>query len=501
MSEKAFVTYREFGAVGDGKTDDFAAIRAAHEYANEHGLPVVVSEGTYYIASEKRPASAIIRTDVDWTGASFIIDDSRLTIEDKVSYRMQTFRIPHETEGIDLTEKGITSLKMDQQKLDYAPGVDCYVNAIDREHLNFRRKGLNYSNGSPQTDCFILRADGTVDPTTPIIWDFNHFTELKAYPLSEKILTVKGGTFTHIANQAESRYTYYTTGLIINRSNVVVDGMTHYVEGEGDHGAPYDGMIQVYYAANVTIKNCLLTAHYIYVTIGAIGKPVSMGTYDIRCRSSVNVLFKDCRQTTDIMDRKYWGIFVSDYCKNLALDGCIFSRFDAHMGVTNVSIKNCTLGWQCCNLIGHGLAKIEDSTLYGFGFVSLRGDYGATWKGDLVVKNCTWLPAFNKDNYATFVNGYNECDFDYGFPCYMPQNIEIDGLFVDDRAAADAENYRGVSLLHNMNPKNKDDSYMPEYPYYVTKNVKIRNFRSASGKKWFLSYNTYMYRNVNIDEE
>ena len=33
------------------------------------------------------------------------------------------------------------------------------------------------------------------------------------------------------------------------------------------------------------------------------------------------------------------------------------------------------------------------------------------------------------------------------------------------------------------------------------RNVKIRNFRSASGKKWFLSYNTYMYRNVNLDEE
>lgn len=501
MSEKAFVTYRDFGAVGDGKTDDFAAIRAAHEYANEHGLPVVVSEGTYYIASEKRPASAIIRTDVDWTGASFIIDDSRLTIEDKVSFKMQTFRIPHETEGIDLTEKGITSLKMDQQKLDYAPGVDCYVNAIDREHLNFRRKGLNYSNGSPQTDCFILRADGTVDPSTPIIWDFNHFTELKAYPLSEKTLTVKGGTFTHIANQAESRYTYYTTGLIINRSNVVVDGMTHYVEGEGDHGAPYDGMIQVYYAANVTIQNCLLTAHYIYVTIGAIGKPVSMGTYDIRCRSSVNVLFKDCRQTTDIMDRKYWGIFVSDYCKNLALDGCTFSRFDAHMGVTNVSIKNCTLGWQCCNLIGHGQATIEDSSLYGYGFISLRGDYGATWKGDLTVKNCTWIPAFTQNGNAAFVHGRNDGDFDYGFPCYMPGVVDIDGLTVDDSSQKDNPEYKGVHMLANVTPANVDDSFVYEHPYRLTQKLRIRNFRSVSGTKWFLSTNPYIYRDTVVEEE
>ena len=38
--EKKYVTYEEFGAVGDGKTDDYAAICKAHSYANENGLPV-----------------------------------------------------------------------------------------------------------------------------------------------------------------------------------------------------------------------------------------------------------------------------------------------------------------------------------------------------------------------------------------------------------------------------------------------------------------------------
>ena len=37
---KEFVTYEAFGAVGDGKTDDAAAIVSAHAYANEHNLPV-----------------------------------------------------------------------------------------------------------------------------------------------------------------------------------------------------------------------------------------------------------------------------------------------------------------------------------------------------------------------------------------------------------------------------------------------------------------------------
>ena len=39
-----YVTYEEFGAVGDGKTDDFAAIVKAHEYANSNGLSVFANE-------------------------------------------------------------------------------------------------------------------------------------------------------------------------------------------------------------------------------------------------------------------------------------------------------------------------------------------------------------------------------------------------------------------------------------------------------------------------
>ena len=35
-----FVCYEDFGAVGDGVADDFAAIYRAHEYANENHLPV-----------------------------------------------------------------------------------------------------------------------------------------------------------------------------------------------------------------------------------------------------------------------------------------------------------------------------------------------------------------------------------------------------------------------------------------------------------------------------
>ena len=44
------VYYEDFGAVGDGKTDDFLALKAAHDFANEGGQSVKATPGaTYYI--------------------------------------------------------------------------------------------------------------------------------------------------------------------------------------------------------------------------------------------------------------------------------------------------------------------------------------------------------------------------------------------------------------------------------------------------------------------
>ena len=44
METKNYVTYEEFGAKGDGVTNDFPAIYAAHVYANENGLPVKAND-------------------------------------------------------------------------------------------------------------------------------------------------------------------------------------------------------------------------------------------------------------------------------------------------------------------------------------------------------------------------------------------------------------------------------------------------------------------------
>ena len=49
---KEFITYEEYGALGDGKTNDFFAMKRAHIAANEKGLPVRATAGKTYLITE-----------------------------------------------------------------------------------------------------------------------------------------------------------------------------------------------------------------------------------------------------------------------------------------------------------------------------------------------------------------------------------------------------------------------------------------------------------------
>ena len=499
VTVSGYVLYSEFGAVGDGKKDDLSAIIKTHDYANAHYLTVRGDEGaTYYIGAHTTTAE--IRTDVDWTGCSFIFDDSNQPLDNR---SVHVFRVPHESTPVSLSSLGVTKIAKGQTKLELSQPLDGdrYVVLYNDAKKLFIREGSNQNDGTAQTDCFLLHPDGTIDETTPVIWDFDRISSSQVYPIESRQLTIRGGTITTIANQAPSNYTYFTTNILIERSNTHVVGLKHYVTGEGDHGAPYDGIIQVNYCANVTIEDCLFTAHYIYRTIGSAGTSVSMGSYDMRQRSAINVTYRNCTQTTDILDTHYWGVFVSDFCKNLNLERCTFSRFDAHMGVTNATIKGCTLGHQCLNAIGHGLLTIEDSTLYGTNFISLRGDYGSTWNGDVLIKNCTWIPNLGKGVGAAnaLVSGSFSGQHDFGYDCYMPQHITIDGLHIQDQKHSGG--YKGIYLLGNITSSNTSEKFKYKYPYYVTQTITISNFTSDTGYSWQLSPNKYMYRDVIVTEK
>jgi hypothetical protein len=485
------VRYSDFGARGDGKTDDIDAIAATHAFANQHGLIVKSDAGaTYYIGGKKR--TAVIRTNTDFGTAAFIIDDTGVLDRTAQVFLVNSSLLPYKPEGI-------YSLKRNQKKIDVSLPGSSIITATNSNIKRYIRFGPNQNNGSSQTDIFIVDKDGNVDMNAPIIWDFDQITDITALPIDEAPLTITGGRFTTIANNDESKYTYYNRGIAIMRSNVTVESLEHRVTGEGDHGAPYNGFLRISDCSNVTVRNTILTGHKTYETIGSAGVKVSMGTYDISVNRALNVSFVNCRQTNDINDNTYWGILGSNYSKNLVYDGCIFSRFDAHMGVANATIRNSTLGHQGINAIGSGTFTVENTTINGRSLVNLRPDYGSTWQGELIIRNCTFVPAGGRPVSASLIGGSNSGQHDFGYTCYMPERITIDGLYIDDSRHPDE--YDGPAIFANFNSRMTDDSYMEKFPYVRTREVILRNVTIASGKPLKLSDNLFMFKDVKVNTE
>ena len=159
----------------------------------------------------------------------------------------------------------------------------------------------------------------------------------------------------------------------------------------------------------------------------------------------------NCSQTNDINDTGYWGILGSNYCKNLVYDNCILSRFDAHMGVANATIRNSTLGHQGINAIGSGTFTVENCTIYGRNLINLRSDYGSTWQGEFLIRNCIFIPANGKTTSVSLIGGSYSGQHDFGYTCYMPERITIENLQIDD--SKNPEDYKGPAIFADFNPE------------------------------------------------
>nr|AGS53671.1 hypothetical protein [uncultured bacterium contig00097] len=494
--DAGYISYSQYGAVGDGKTDDLDAIIKAHAAANESGLPVKADAGAnYYIGNTIK--TAIIQTDTDWDDAKFIIDDSEVDLDGRNSH---VFSVTSKLPPTQITT--VASFKMNQGKLDLSLPHNSFIEATDANTLRYIRFGPNQNNGAPQIDVFVVDKTGNVDMRAPIIWDFDNVSTMTAYPIDPETLTIKGGHFTTIANRAEPRYTSYSRGIDITRSNVLVDNVYHAIAEEGDQGAPYRGFISIGRCADVTVQNSTLSGHKVYSTLyssGAAGSPVWMGTYDVNVNRAINVKFINCKQANDVNDPTLWGIFTSNFSKNLLFDRVEFSRFDAHQGVTNAVIKDSVVGFRGINLIGRGQFLVENTKVFGPYFIDLRSDYGSTFEGEVIIRNCEFTPNAGRRSDAILFGGNNTGQHNFGYTCHMPKKITIDGLAIHD--VNPPSDYQGPKIFADFNKDFTSEDYKEQFPFVITEEVAISNMTTKSGKPFIVSKNPFMFRKVKITEK
>ena len=362
-----YVYYDDFGAVGDGLTNDADAIYDAHYFANKGGHKKVIgtSGKTYLIETIKEASACIIMCDVDWTGVKFILDDREGIITN--GYRGSVFEVRgSSTQTINSSNsdflKQINAAggfkASDMDKFDLGLGYAAMVFVTNSNHKYFIREGVNANDGTTQKEIILIDAEGNIDPRVRFLFDYEKVTGISAYRVDTntiKPITIEGGEFTTRAHNQTTSTTYTgQRGITIYRAHTTLKNLKHYIVGEpdGDKGSAYPNFVDVQNAYNVLITDCVFTGHKTYYNIKGTSK-VGLGTYDITTHNSLEVTFKNCTQSNFYNDpndpskgrpSQYWGINGGGGSKRVTYDGCTLSRFDAHTGIMHAYIINSTVG-------------------------------------------------------------------------------------------------------------------------------------------------------------
>lgn len=492
MNEKK-VFYHDFGAIGDGVTNDFNAIKSAHEYANEKGLAVKADAGkTYYIGRTYGEAVAI-KTDTDWCGAEFVIDDTCFEVDDP-DRCAHIFVISHDEAPREYTKdsdgeigdairriNAAGGLVGEKKRLDLGLGREALVFVYNENVKTFIRYGENQDAGSAQREVVLVDAEGNISAKTPVYFDYEEITRVRIVDSTARAIKVGNGSFTTVANAAPRKYTYYKRGIQISRSNTTVYGIDFKIVKESDTGAPYNGSISVNDCHNVLIRDSVVTAHRAYKLLGVDNN--TMGSYGL-CAGNANIVtFKNVTmhnffaEGTDIPSvyAGYWGVMGSNYCKNLTYDTCKLTRFDAHCGTYHAKIINSDIG--TLTLIGNGTFRIENSRVFCHklpALITLRGDYGSTWCGKFVINNVTAVPSsdFDKETIA-LIQGWHT-NWNFGYKCYMPEKISVKNFKVESPAVKCVTLATGTITKEGVSTDTVDDAKNIN-PYTVSRELIVED--------------------------
>ena len=123
------------------------------------------------------------------------------------------------------------------------------------------------------------------------------------------------------------------------------------------------------------------------------------------------------------------------------------------------------------------------TTVLSASFIDLRSDYGSTWNGDLIIRNCRFYPNGISNH---IIKADNSEDHNFGYTCYLPQKIIIEGLYVHRIGKS--------YLFNNVNPKHKTESYEAEFPIVPPEEVFVKDFSSLFFKDLSVSKNKSMFR-------
>ena len=488
------VYYDDFGAKGDGKTDDFKAIYDTHVFANISGQTVKATpRKTYYICEARIEIDGVmtvttvpVRTNTDWQGAYFIIDDTELETRSGGKNRDMAMKhvftvMPDDDQSMfKITDKNLLSsigaINSETTHIDLGLDFDAMIIPYYKGHKIYRRRGYGQFAGADQHEIIILERDGRIKTEeTPLSFHYNSVDYIEVYRIDpDRAVTVKNGNFKTLDTRENQKVngvyggTYIRRGINVTRAYTTIENIKHEVENgftlqeriNGYEGNTTNGFFTADNTSYVTIRNCLIPARMSYngsstynLNAVAVNKLVIENCVQTNFWIEVDPYTYEIKNATEIDDNAigrakkananarlamhpytvdgisynlYYGFNGSNYCKNFEYINSTLSRMDAHAGMYHGKVINTNIA--DLELTGYGNFLFENSNFYPYRettpLLFLRSDYGYSWDGDITVKD---VNAYVYDGYTLQIVNNPQVNWYFGYTCAFP-SLVIDGL-------------------------------------------------------------------------
>lgn len=341
---KALVTPEMFGAVGDGVTDDTAAIQKTLTYCENNGQTAVFSKGKTYLVS----SSISFECSIDFNGATI-----KLTDGDYIAFNMR----PKVSTDISVTESEITQTGVNRTDLrnkvfTIVSPMLLYTRSIGNENIYYRAVVYTDNNG-----------DFITNDLMPSL-TAGEYRITNIHTIGERLFVKNVRVVYDVTNACPSF-------LAVTRSNVHVDSVI--VEQPVFESDEVPSTIRFDECAFVEMSN-------VYGN-----NVIAESGYIVWLKQVANVYIHDCALSYD-----GWFDIGASYCRNIRVERCNVEKFDVHYFLDgNSSLRDCTTGRVSLGA-GWGTLAIDNCTfdyIHG-GMFEDRVDTPLLFSGNITFDNC-----------------------------------------------------------------------------------------------------------------
>lgn len=532
--------YSDYGAVADGVSDqkgngsgtnDYMSLYNCHTAANAYrsiGAKVAVmavggahSKTSFYIGAPDNMASILVKTDVQLSGATFIVDD-RTVKQDRGDYELPVFKVERDYTQINVTGNMPNGIKEGATNIGFAPGAPMLIKLTDHSQWEYIREGANNTAGTGVSIAEVIIVDeyGNVNSTTPVQHTFTNVPYCKygcapvdaggdgkcdtcgksivksfsavAYRIDDTPITINGldknGNINFVwenitDDQVDvSSYDQCQRVIKVERSNVTVQGIDRVFTEDDDNTTPrqtYAGIVNTQYCNNIVIKDMLVYQHLgHYIQENGKNTSVSLGSYEFSGANTCNISWINCQVKNFFWDDgsiTYRGLFGTNYMRNMYFKDCFLNSMDSHSGAYNVTMEDCT--FEHINYVGGGDIIMKNITVYTSKnyrmAIHLRQDYGAHWKGNVYMDGIRIRYNVNDSISSIDLIKAYYTNFNFGMETYLPinvyaNNITTEGYKRTSPACTFANgtiidenitetNKKSISIYENINSQMKND--------------------------------------------